>query len=201
MRDMVGAAYAASTSQYALGRARSEQILQAIKARIRMRDVCNCYGIEIGRGSFAVCPFHNEKTPSLKVYEWDFHCFGCGAHGDVIAFVRQLFALSFQETLRKINADFSLGCYDECSFDELRCSHYQHLALQSKAERERAEKQRVDNEYWAAFDEWKRLDDNRHLYRPQPGGALHPLFVESLQWLDYQKHILDCLDEQRRRYD
>ena len=56
-------------------------------------------------------------------------------------------------------------------------------------------------ENWAAFDEWKRLDDNSRLYSPKsPAEELHPLFVESLQKLTHQEYILDCLNERRKQY-
>ncbi len=46
-----------------------------------------------------LCPFHDDRTPSLVVYEDDqhFHCFACGAHGDVIDFVQRRFERSFAD--------------------------------------------------------------------------------------------------------
>ena len=172
--------------------------VQTIKDRLTMREVLERYGYTADKKGFICCPFHSEKTPSMRIYEKDYHCFGCGEHGDVITFIQKLFGLSFQNTLRKIDADFGLNIYGDHSFEELRRSHYQQQALQAKREREKREKQKAEDEYWAEFDEWKRLDDNRRLYRPKsPDEELHPLFVESLQKLDYQKYVLDCLDERR----
>ncbi len=57
------------------------------------------------RGEFkACCPFHKEKTPSFTVNDPKgfFHCFGCGAHGDVIAFVMQHDRLSFMEAVEAL---------------------------------------------------------------------------------------------------
>ena len=45
--------------------------------------------VRSGRNWKACCPFHGEKTPSFYVYDDHYHCFGCGAHGDVITFVMQ----------------------------------------------------------------------------------------------------------------
>ncbi len=51
-----------------------------------------------GRLWKACCPFHEEKTPSFTIYEDDhYHCFGCGAHGDAIDFLRRIEGLSFAE--------------------------------------------------------------------------------------------------------
>jgi len=50
----------------------------------------------------AICPFHNEKTPSFYIYLNDnkYHCYGCGAHGDVIDFVMKLKGIGFVEAVR-----------------------------------------------------------------------------------------------------
>jgi DNA primase len=49
----------------------------------------------------ALCPFHDERTPSFIVSQarQTFHCFGCGAHGDVITFIMKLKGLSFKDAL------------------------------------------------------------------------------------------------------
>ena len=174
-------------------------VVQTIKDRLTMRDVLLQYGYEANKKGFMCCPFHKEKMPSMKVYEKDYHCFGCGEHGDIITFVQKLFNLSFQEALKKIDVDFVLNLYGDKTFEELRKSHYQTKQLQAKREREKAEKEQSNVEYWAAFDEWKRLDDNRQNYVPKtPDEELHPLFVEALQKLAYQEHLLDCLETRRR---
>ena len=57
-----------------------------------------------GREFSGLCPFHNEKTPSFTVNEDKgfFHCFGCGAHGDVIGFVMRSESLSFPEAVERL---------------------------------------------------------------------------------------------------
>lgn len=79
-----------------------------------------------------LCPFHAEKTASFVVYrdEGRYHCYGCGAHGDVIDFVRQQRGLSFPEALRALGAsDWGI------SKSELR-------AMQAKQRRQRAQEAR-----------------------------------------------------------
>lgn len=174
--------------------------VQTIKDRLTMRDMLLRYGYEPNNKGFMCCPFHNEKTPSMKVYEKDYHCFGCGEHGDVITFVQKLFNLSFQEALKKIDVDFGLNLYGDKTFEKLRKSHYQTKQLQAKRAREKAERERIKSEYWAVFDEWKRLDDNKRNYAPKtPDEELHPLFVEALQKLAHQEYLLDCAEERRAR--
>jgi hypothetical protein len=174
--------------------------VQTIKERLTMRDVLERYGITVKRR--IPCPLHSGKDDNFEIKGSNWRCYSHCGSGDTISFVQRLFGLSFQETLRKIDTDFGLNIYGDHSFEELRRSHYQQQALQAKREREKREKQKAEDDYWKAFDEWKRLDDNRQLYRPKsPDEELHPLFAESLQKLDYQKYVLDCLDERRTRYE
>ena len=174
-------------------------VVQTIKDRLTMREVLERYGYEPNNKGFVCCMFHNEKTPSMKIFEKDYHCFGCGEHGDVITFVQKLFNLSFQEALKQIDIDFGLNLYGDKTFEELRKSHYQTKQLQAKREREKAEKESTNIEYWAVFDEWKRLGDNKQKFAPKtPDEELHPLFVEALQKLSYQIYLLDCLETRRR---
>lgn len=58
-------------------------------------------GIELSRNNTALCPFHEEKTPSFKVFpdSQRFHCFGCGKSGDVITFIQELRGISFRDAL------------------------------------------------------------------------------------------------------
>ena len=57
-------------------------------------------GIVLKRGK-ALCPFHDERTPSFVVNQrrQTFHCFGCGAHGDVITFIMKFKGISFKDAL------------------------------------------------------------------------------------------------------
>ena len=66
------------------------------------------YGISVDRKGFARCPFHGEKTASFRVYpDGTFHCFGCGAHGDVITFVMKMQNISFLDACAKLDGEVS----------------------------------------------------------------------------------------------
>ena len=58
---------------------------------------------------FMRCPFHADRTPSLKLYGDHFHCFGCGAHGDVIDLTAGLLGCSKAEAAKYLEADFGYG--------------------------------------------------------------------------------------------
>lgn len=85
-------------------------VFQEVRGRVSALDVARRYGFEPNRAGFICCPFHREKTPSLKLYPGTggFHCFGCGAGGSVIDFTAQLFGLDSMGAVRRLNADFGL---------------------------------------------------------------------------------------------
>ena len=61
-----------------------------------------------GRQWKGCCPFHGEKSPSFHVYEDHYHCFGCGEHGDAIAFVMRSQGASFTEAVEQLAAEAGL---------------------------------------------------------------------------------------------
>ncbi|MDF1496172.1 DNA primase [Caproiciproducens sp. CPB-2] len=81
-----------------------EAFMQELKARCEISEVVASY-VNLrhsGRNLVGLCPFHNEKTPSFNVYpeNGSFYCFGCGAGGDVITFVRRIENLDYMEAVR-----------------------------------------------------------------------------------------------------
>lgn len=86
----------------------------SIKASLTMEQVAERYGFPVGRGGFIRCPFHTERTGSLKVYDGGrgWHCFGCGKGGSIIDFVMGLFDINFRQACLRLNADFSLNLTD-----------------------------------------------------------------------------------------
>lgn len=61
------------------------------------------------RRGFMRCPFHADRVPSLKLYDDHFHCFGCGAHGDVVDLTAGLLGCSKAEAARRLLEDFGQG--------------------------------------------------------------------------------------------
>jgi DNA primase len=64
--------------------------------------------VRAGRQWKGNCPFHGEKSPSFYVYDDHFHCFGCGVHGDAVAFVMQSQGASFPEAVTLLAAEAGL---------------------------------------------------------------------------------------------
>lgn len=63
---------------------------------------CNLVDENEITGRKMLCPFHNEKTPSLVFYEDHYHCFGCGSGGDVFAFLNNTYDTSFVQSAQII---------------------------------------------------------------------------------------------------
>lgn len=88
------------------------QFLDDLRARLPLSEVVGkrLRLIRAGREFKAPCPFHNEKTPSFYVNDQKgfFHCFGCGAHGDLIGFVMRHDNLSFPEAVELLAAEAGL---------------------------------------------------------------------------------------------
>ena len=88
------------------------EFLDEIRARTSLESVIS-RKVKLtrrGRELLGLCPFHNEKTPSFTVVEEKgfYHCFGCGAHGDVIRFVMDQEGLHFHEAIEKLAAGAGL---------------------------------------------------------------------------------------------
>lgn len=87
----------------------TDNIFANIKDRLNMRSVALEYGFTPNRSNFICCPFHTEKTASMKLYDDSFHCFGCGVHGDCISFVSKLYNLTPIESAKKLDQDLGLN--------------------------------------------------------------------------------------------
>ena len=53
-------------------------IFSEIKESLPLKQAVEHYGIKVGRNGMACCPFHPDKSPSMKLYERNYHCFSCG---------------------------------------------------------------------------------------------------------------------------
>ena len=84
-------------------------LFEIVKYGVSCREAAERYGVEVNRYGMALCPFHNDRHPSLYVADDHYHCFACGEHGDVIDFVSKLFQLSLYDAARKLAADFHLS--------------------------------------------------------------------------------------------
>lgn len=101
---------------------------EELKETYSMQCIVERYGLKINRNGFCSCPFHKEKTASMKIYKDSYYCFGCGKSGDIFTFIMDMENLTFKETFLSLG-----GTYEEPTF-ESRLAVYR--AKKAKEERE-----------------------------------------------------------------
>ncbi len=140
-------------------------------------SVAEKYGLS-ARNDMINCLFHDDRTPSMKLYHDHFYCFGCGAHGDVIAFTAKLFGLSPLKSAQKLQSDFGITVSEKPSIPA-------QIKMINKREQENRIFQIITN--YCIF-----LKKCRTLYAPKSSDEeLHPLFIESLKELDKFEYLFD----------
>ncbi len=88
--------------------------LEKIKELVPIGDCIGQYVVLKGHGKIltGLCPFHAERTPSFKVYQnGSYRCYGCGAHGDVIEFVKEYFQLGFKESIVRLCKEWDIPIF------------------------------------------------------------------------------------------
>lgn len=77
-------------------------IFELVKENVIVVRVAESLGLAIDRHGRALCPFHDDRHPSMKLYEDHFYCFACGAHGDVINLATQITGLKPYEAAKQL---------------------------------------------------------------------------------------------------
>ena len=161
-------------------------VFDAVKQSVTTRKAAEMYGVKIRRNNMVSCPFHNDRTPSMKV-DKRFHCFGCGADGDVIDFVSRLYGISNLEAAQKMASDFGISYNNKSVKAKLKKAVHKKSDAQIYAE---AEQRcfRVLSDYYHLLKKWE-ID-----YAPnKEDETWHPLFVEALQKKSHLEYLLDIL--------
>lgn len=160
-------------------------VFEAVKGNVTTRQAAEMYGIKVNRNGMAVCPFHNDKNPSMKV-DKRFHCFACQTDGDAVDFVSRLFGLPCKEAAMKLADDFGIS-YDSRQKPTVR-PHIREPTAEQIFQKEEARCFRVLSDYFHLLRRWERQ------YAPkQPEDEWHPLFVEALQKTSYIEYLFDTL--------
>ena len=170
-----------------------ESVFEVVKQSVTAREAAELYGIAVGRGGMACCPFHDDRHPSMKV-DTRFHCFGCGADGDVIDFTARLYDLSPKEAAEKLAQDFGL------SYDSKAPPRRSYVRQKSEAQVRKEKREhgwRVLTGYYHLLRKWEAD------YSPKtPDEDPHPRFLEAIQKKDYMGYLLDTfLDSSTEEQD
>ena len=83
-------------------------VFERVKRAVSLRDAAECYGLAVTRNGMALCPFHEDHNPSLKLNEDYFYCFGCGAKGDVIDFTARYLGVGPHSAAIQLSRDFGI---------------------------------------------------------------------------------------------
>ena len=155
-------------------------IYETVKEQLDLRTVAERYGID-SRNGMTACIFHDDRNPSMKLYQDHFFCFGCGACGDVTALTAKLFGISQAEAAQKLASDFGIAEVHNTAKTSIKTQ----LTVIGKRQREQ--------------EAFRVLCDYCHLLRSartelapkSENEPFHPLFIESLQHLTEYEFYCD----------
>lgn len=165
-------------------------IFDEVKDLVDVPTAACSYGVEVHRGNMALCPFHRERTPSCKLYEDHYYCFGCQAHGDVIRLVQELFGLKPIEAVKQLNSDFGLGLDLDKPPDMEKVNRRRREIAERKAEQARAE-----HMYDVLLRYFTLLDKYKMRYAPtSPDDETDRRFLYALQNIGYAEYMLEAFN-------
>lgn len=165
-------------------------LFSLVKEAVTARNAAEFYGIHVNRSGMARCPFHNDRTPSMKL-DRRFHCFGCGADGDVIDFAARLFGLGNKAAAEKLASDFGIS-YGKWKPPDSTEIHKAKVRKDKKRLYEEAERNfyRILTDYYHLMRRWKEKRAPKH-----PDEGWDGYFCEALRNLDVVGYVLDCFLE------
>ena len=155
-------------------------LFDTVKAAVTPRMAAERYGLPVRQGNMTCCSFHDDRTPSMKLNEDYFYCFGCGASGDVIDLAAKLFGLSGYEAAKKLAADFGITGQKPSILARL-----QRGKSQAEAERRCF---RVLGDYLQILQDWKT-----NCAPQSPEDAIDPRYAEGCHMLERIGNMLDIL--------
>ncbi|EJW90190.1 DNA primase (bacterial type) [gut metagenome] len=160
-------------------------VFEAVKGTVTARQAAEAYGLKVSRTGMACCPFHADKSPSMKLDE-RYYCFGCGVTGDAIDLTAKLFGVGLRDAAIKLADDFGIR-YDSKQKLTIR-PKIREPTPEQKYQKEENHCYKVLSDYFHLLNDWERQ------YAPQqPEDEWHPLFVEALQRKSYIEYLLDIL--------
>lgn len=153
---------------------------EEIKDLYSMKDILERYGLpQPNRAGFICCPFHKEKTASMKIYKKDFNCYGCGANGDIFTFVMLMDGISFKEAYSELG-----GNYENSFSSRMKIYQAQKKREMQKKADEKLKKFREIN--YLMMDIWRNL-----LKYAEPLSDTWGDIYKKLQYEEYLWEILN----------
>ncbi len=160
---------------------------EEIRELYSMKDILERYGLpQPNRTGFICCPFHKEKTASMKIYKKDFHCFGCGANGDIFTFVMLMDGLSFKEAFKELGGDSDNSFSTRLKIYQAR----KKREMQRKAEDKLNQKRELNYLLMEVYRKW--------LDRLEP---LSDAWCDTYNTLQYQEYLWEVLNDPNECYE
>lgn len=173
---------------------------EIVKA-IPISEILTKLGISINRSGFCCCPFHNEKTPSMKVYSDHVYCFGCGQHADGIGLAAKILGITPTEAATYLAREFGIPVEGRApTYAQIRAQAKARAELQALKELRRQkinEAFKVLGAYIRLLTEWQKTlpyNDRRYIW------AIHHLndaiynFDELMTMDDDNEQKIRCID-------
>ena len=85
----------------------NRDIFGEVKETVSVPSAAEYYGMSV-RNGMTTCIFHEDRNPSMKLYDDHFYCFGCTEYGDVVKLTARLFGLTQYEAAKKLCSDFGI---------------------------------------------------------------------------------------------
>ena len=161
-------------------------LFKLVKESITVKQAAALYGLPVTSTWMTRCPFHEDHTPSMKLNDTYYYCFGCGATGDVIDLTARLFDLSSFQAARKLAQDFGLSP-DKPPFGAIALPKPPTLPSDDQQE-DIAYCIRVLHDYRDLLIRWRT--EFAPLSREEP---LDDRFVEALHMLAFVDVLIDCV--------
>ena len=161
-------------------------LFKIVKESVTVKQTAALYGLPVTTTWMTRCPFHEDHTPSMKLNDTYYYCFGCGANGDAIDLTAKLFDLNPRQAAEKLASDFGLDP------DKPPANA---IALLPP-------KRGLTDEQWADIayclrvltDYLDLLHDWQERYKPATPEEPHdPRFEEALHTTETIEHLTDCV--------
>ena len=162
-------------------------VFEAVRENgITARQAAEHCGIKINRSGMAVCPFHKDKNPSMKI-DRRYYCFGCGEKGDAVDFVAKFYGLGKKDAAVQIASEFGIS-FDDNKGRKPPLRRKRKLSPEQRFERAENKCFRVLSDYLCFLRKWQEQ------YAPHKAEEEWlPLFCKALEKKDYIEYLLDVL--------
>ena len=158
------------------------ELFWKVKSAVSMQQVAEAYGLTVNGKGLCLCPFHEDRNPSLKIYPdgKGFYCFTCGTGGDPIKFVALLQGISNYEAASELATTFQIPVQIPTTYREKR-----EAEIRQRRRREKCGflvKAKKTLVAYRGFLCTAIRERNEH-------------FFEGLNGLTYVEYLLDCLEQ------